>query len=164
MKTFPRCHGQRGAGTLKGVFILIAAVVLAPLLVVGFYEGRKAYWDAKVRELCAKDGGIKVYEKVELPEVLLDKNGVIRIPDKRHAKVTDQFYYDQEVRHLNSGNPDLWRIQFRILRQADSKLLGMAVSYVRRGGDLPGPWHESSFICPSRSDISDMKTQVFVSN
>ena len=33
--------------------------------------GKKMYRDAKVLELCAKDGGAKVYETVELPAGLV---------------------------------------------------------------------------------------------
>lgn len=41
---------------------LISLLVLA----IGFYEGRKAYWDSKVREMCAKDGGVQIINKLRV--------------------------------------------------------------------------------------------------
>ncbi|MBU0501103.1 MAG: hypothetical protein KJ675_07880 [Gammaproteobacteria bacterium] len=39
-----------------------------------FWEvfGKKMYWDAKVREFCAIDGGVRVYETVALPAERFD--------------------------------------------------------------------------------------------
>ena len=53
---------MRGASTVKLLVLIPVALVLLLLLVVGFFEGRKAYWDSQVREMCEKDGGVKVFE------------------------------------------------------------------------------------------------------
>ena len=56
---------------------------------VGFFAwflwiavGRNIWLDHQVREMCAKDGGVRVYETVELTPDLLDWAGRIDIPSK----------------------------------------------------------------------------------
>jgi hypothetical protein len=41
--------------------------------------GRNMWLDHQVRQMCAKDGGVKVYETVELTPDLLDKTGKIKL-------------------------------------------------------------------------------------
>jgi hypothetical protein len=146
---------------------IIAVVLIVPgfaWLAWTLYGGEKRLLDQQVRELCAKDGGIKVYETVKLPAELLDKNGVIRIPDKEQAKPTDQYYYETERRYYRNGNPELSRRQYRIVRRVDQKILGELVFYGRGGGDLPGPWHESGITCPDPTQIPNFETSIFLRN
>lgn len=145
--------------------VRLALVVIAGAFWFGgsFWEagGKKLYWDAKVRELCAKDGGVKVYETVALPPEMFDKWGVVNIPFKERAKPDEEYYYESETYYLRKGNPEMWQTQYRIVRRSDAKILGQAVCYARRGGDFPGPWHPSSYGCPENGDISFLKKQVF---
>ena len=55
------------------------------------------------------------------------------------------------------------RTHYRVLRRSEQKLLGETVLYGRGGGDLPGPWHDSSFVCPSYADAGDvvLLTKIF---
>jgi hypothetical protein len=146
--------------------VRVALVVIVAMFWFGgaFWEvaGKKMYWDAKVRELCAQDGGVKVYETVELPGERFDKYGVLKIPSGKDAKLGGEYHYESKIYYYKKGSPEIWRLHFEIFRNSDNKLLGEATSYARRGGDIPGPWHESSFSCPEQSDISDLKKQVFI--
>jgi hypothetical protein len=57
----------RGSKTLlgKGVGVLASiAILITPLL---GSNGVNYYYDEQMRELCAKDGGVRVYETVSLP-------------------------------------------------------------------------------------------------
>jgi hypothetical protein len=154
---------QRGAGTLKGILILVVIVVLLPLLIVGFYEGRKAYWDGQVRELCAKDGGIKVYETVMLPADKFNQWGQPNFykPTLKENALGPEFVFTYASNYLRQGGPDVWRTHIAIARRADMKTLGESTSYSRRGGDVPGPWHESSFGCPDDRGDVPLLTRVF---
>jgi hypothetical protein len=125
-------------------------------------QGEKWQADKQVRELCAKDGGVRVYETVRLPAERFDKYGQMRIPSKQSAKPTDEYFYESATRSLRSGNPEMWQSHYKVYRQFDNKLLGESISYARRGGDIPGPWHESSFGCPVNADITDLKKQIFI--
>lgn len=110
--------------------------------------GEKWLADRQVRELCAKDGGVKVFEKVKLPAESFDKWGNVNIPNKRYAKVADEYYFESEDQNVQRGNPKILRMTTRMIRRSDGKILGESVRYARSGGDLPGPWHGTSFGCP----------------
>ena len=132
------------------------AIACCLLFLVGCEKSRL---DEEVRQLCAKDGGIKIYETVKLPSERFDQHGNIKIPSKKDANPSDEYYYESETIFLRSGNPDLRRSHDKIIRRHDQKVLGEFVYYARRGGDIPGPWHESHFGC---SDI--IKQQNFESS
>lgn len=124
----------------------------------------KALWlDHQVRELCAKDGGIKVYEVVKLPPERFDKWGNVGIHDKKYAKPTDEYYYESEYHYYQEGNPTLLRSQDKIVRRSDGKVLGESIMYGRGGGDLPGPWHGTSFNCPPiGAPGTNLETAIFL--
>ncbi|MBZ0132965.1 MAG: hypothetical protein K8F53_10175 [Rhodocyclaceae bacterium] len=129
--------------------------LLACWLGVTFWYGggRKVYYDAEVNRMCREDGGVKVYEQVKLPPEKFDKYGVVRIPSRQDAKPDDEYYYDNETTYLQIGNPSLRRSHTRVVMRSNGKVLGEAISYHRVGGDLPGPWHPSSFACPKPGDL-----------
>lgn len=148
----------------RWLFRWAQSLVLKGMLVVGtvgFFAwflwvavGEKMWLDHQVREMCAKDGGIKVYETVALPSERFDKSGNIYIPAKRYAKPEDEYYRESEQYYLQkgnpdqTGNPDVVKTITKIIRRYDGKVMGEAVYYIRRGGGFPGPWHPSSFSCP----------------
>ena len=137
------------------------AILLAPMLVSNRV---KAHYDQQVREMCAKDGGVRVYETVRLPAEEFDEFGDIRIPANQNAKPKDEYLYESSTTYIRDRNPEIWKSHYRVHRQLGGKLLGESVSYSRRGGDMPGPWHESSFGCPRDADITDLNRQIFVKN
>jgi hypothetical protein len=129
----------------------------------------KAELDAEVRRLCAIDGGVKVYEVVKLPAERFDKYGRVHIPSKQQAKSDDDYYFDYKVTYLRNGDPDvdvsdasIARVDYRVFRANDKKLLGESVRYIRRGGDSPGPWHPSSFTCPDTKNAIGVEKMIFV--
>lgn len=125
----------------------------------------KVRLDNQVRELCAKDGGIKIYETVKLSQETFDKwkKAGFQIPDKNNAKQEDEYFYEWDIYYYQQGNPSLSRSQYRIIRRNDGKVLGESVRYSRGGGDLPGPGHESSFTCPPVSkDQPALETSIFL--
>jgi hypothetical protein len=123
----------------------------------------KAALDDEVRRLCAIDGGIKVYETVMLPAEKFNEWGQVnfRIPLKRAEKPDSEYFYEWKTDYYQRGNPSLYRNHFRLFRAHDNALLGEAIGYVRQGGDIYGPWHDSSFGCPSDADITILKQRVF---
>ena len=136
----------------------MALCVTAFVLLTGCEKWRL---DNEVRELCAKDGGIKVYETVKVPTEMVDEYGAIRIPSKQDTKPSDEYYYERETTYLQTGDPAMWRTHHRIISSNDGKILGESVRYARRGGDVPGPWHESSFGCPDISTQPSLENSIF---
>lgn len=138
--------------------LALAMLIMAAGLLAGC---EKARLDEKVRELCAKDGGIKVYETVKLPAERFDQYGVVSIPLKGDAKPEDEYYIDWNVQYIKHGNPSLWRSHHRLFRRSDRKILGESIMYARSGGDLPGPWHGSTFKCPEPTQGPSLESSVF---
>jgi hypothetical protein len=138
-----------------------AALIL--LLVIGSSgcTAEKDRLDAEVRRLCALDGGVKIYETVRLPPERFDKHGIVAVPDRTNAKQTDEYIFEVRQEYLVRGNPEMWRWHAVLIRQKDRKILGESISYTRRGGDLPGPWHPTHFSCPEGAGIVAVKRAVF---
>lgn len=145
-------------GNMKTLTTLIIAASMFPFLA----GCEKQRLDAQVKELCAKDGGVKVYVQVKLPSERFDQWGNVQIPPKEKVRVDDNFYYELNTTYIRKGDPEIWRSHFRVIRKSDSKLLGESVSYSRRGGDPPGPWHASSFECPDINTQSSMSKLIFI--
>jgi hypothetical protein len=126
--------------------------------------GQKIYYDLQVNRMCAKDGGVKIYETVRLPVHEYDqyakRNWIL--PEKVQAKPSDQYYVETDRHYYRQGNPEMSRRQYRIIRRSDGKVLGETILYGRGGGDLPGPWHGSSFTCPDRTGLPNFESSIFV--
>ena len=124
----------------------------------------KARLDQQVKELCVKDGGIKVYETVKLPADRFDQWGMVKPydPTQKENALGPDYIVKWTVQHYRDGEPSMRRDHFQVIRQSDLKLLGEAISYSRRGGDIPGPWHPSSLRCPDQADDVMLIKQVFI--
>ena len=149
-------------------YALISMLLFMPVI-ASCATSTKAGLDAEVKRLCAIDGGVKVYETVKLPAERFDGYGRVHIPSKEQAKLEDEYYFEFIVTYLRKGAPDndgsdasVDRSQFRVFRAKDGKLLGERISYSRRGGDLPGPWHPSSFTCPDPKTATSVEKLIFV--
>lgn len=141
---------------------IIFWLVFASTLIYASFFTEKDRLDREVKRLCAIDGGIKVYETVKLPTERFEKDDSIYIPSKQRSKPEDDYFYESSQHFLVRGNPSMWRNHYKIYRTSDNKIIGESVSYSRHGGDIPGPWHESSFRCPVKADITDLSMQVFI--
>jgi hypothetical protein len=119
----------------------------------------RANVDSELRRLCETDGGVTVYERATIPEAYIDRSGVLRVPFEHYAKPTDPFFLRTADTVLKSGDPSLERLVTEVVRRSDDKVLGRAVRYLRRGGDLPGPMHPSSLLCPRSLNLEG---QVFI--
>ncbi|MBK7492486.1 MAG: hypothetical protein IPI17_11185 [Nitrosomonas sp.] len=139
----------------------IVLFLFASLIVYATFFTEKDRLDREVKRLCAIDGGIKVYETVKLPAERFDQYGQIRVPAKWLAEPGDEYYYESFTYYLKQGNPGMYQSHYKLYRVADSKLLGELIRYSRRGGDIPGPWHPSSFGCPKETGFNDLEKQIF---
>lgn len=128
-------------------------------------ERAKIKLDREVDRLCAKDGGIHVFERVYLPAENFDGNGVLLVDfKKRISRPSSQdFEAILEVEVLEDGNPALQRNRVFVRRIGDRKILGERITYRRTGGDIPGPWEVSRHDCPSGRDAVDPLDAIFIS-
>jgi len=110
----------------------------------------KAELDAEVRRLCAIDGGVRVYETVMLPAEMFNQWGQINFyrPDQGENALGSEYIFRVDRHYYRSGEQNLIRHRYQIILRSSGKLMAETVSYGRGGGDVPGPWHPSSFTCP----------------
>ncbi len=158
-----------GLGVIRWILSIPLTLILLLILVVGFYEGRKAYWDHRVTQMCEKDGGATVFESINISQDEYKKlggiNGAIPIPPERYKK--DSPYFDRtDTKKIHEWNPEVIKRKTEIIRSADGKILGKQITYSRIGGDTPtGIMHPSSFSC---RDVAGVKLrivrQIFIVN
>lgn len=146
-----------------------AAVATACTVTLGWFlwlaVGEIWWVNQQVKELCAKDGGVKIYETVRLSPEKYDELKRVNfiLPNKTWLKPTDEYYRDSEDQWIKKTRPKLLRIYTRIVRRSDGRVLGEFVRYGRGEGGLPGPWHGSSFSCPDPvKQPSKFETAIFV--
>ncbi|MDP3230219.1 MAG: hypothetical protein Q8N13_19905 [Acidovorax sp.] len=94
--------------------------------------------DKLVDQLCEKDAGIYIYERVEAPASYFKVPG--EIPLTPYAQIpanSDHAYVLKRVppRYFKKGNPAVVRIEVILVRQSDQKTLSRQVSYSRYGGE-----------------------------
>lgn len=138
---------------------VLLASVLVPL------TGCERWWlDRQMEELCRKDGGIHIYEKVILPASEYNNAGEPFAKYARAAKsLEDRLGPDYRYvveRTVVGGRPDarpergegvLERVREAVIRRSDGKLLGQIVRYVRSGGDMfTFGFQPSGSHCPRR--------------
>ena len=123
--------------------------------------------DAQVRELCAKDGGIKVYETVKLPPDKFNRWGQINFyhPTRRENALGPEYLFKEYTHYYLKGNfsePAMRRVHYQVIRRSDAKLLGELIGYSRRGGDLLSPpFQPSAFRCPDGYGDTVLLKQIF---
>ena len=144
----------------------IAIVVSILWLGVSFWYagGQKYYYDWQVNRMCAVDGGVRVYETVRLQADKFDKWGMVNFyrPNQGVDALGSVYLFNRETVYYIRKNPELFRMSTQVIRRADHKVLGESVFYKRGGGDLPGPWHGSSYMCPKLSVENDVLRQIFI--
>jgi hypothetical protein len=125
-------------GLVKTVLLIFAALSLTAC--------EKYALDRQMEELCKKDGGVKIYEKVTLPAKDFDSFGEPLGKYRMTARSREESYgpdYKFTVTEtvLKDGDPikgqgRLMRYEHKLYRRADNKLLAVEILYARSGGDF----------------------------
>lgn len=148
----------------KSVHVAIGFLLFAVWFGGAFWQvaGKTLYWDAKVREMCAKDGGITVYETVDLPPDRFNKWGQPNFyhPVNGENALGGEYIFKIEKHYFHQADPRVSRRSYKVFRRGDNKLLGQSIIY-GRGGGLPGPWHDSSFHCPDEGGDIPLFIKIF---
>lgn len=133
---------------------------------VGYVPGQQSYWDAQVREMCERDGGVKIYEKLHISKSDIDLlgrvDGKIDMPIKQLAKPNSPAYAELKITNLNDGNPQVTRTESTIIRRIDQVTIAQWIVYSRFGGDFPSLSHPSTFRCPDIKKITADLQSLFI--
>jgi hypothetical protein len=154
----------KGLGLIGWIISVPIALIAALILTVGFFEGRKAYWDYKVKQMCEKDGGVTVIEKVILSKEdyqrLAGTTGDILLPDSSRSDKNYPYVSKFTVTTIREGYPKVNKYETEVRRSRDQKTLARRVSYSRIAGDFPtGIFHHSTFSCPQSNQT--LAKQIF---
>ncbi len=124
---------------------VLAWVVLIPIVVlvagIGGCEARKAYYDSQVREMCEKDGGVTVFERVALSRdqyrELGGSEGSIPVyaPSSEHPN--EPYFTETKTVYMREANPEIRRDDVLFKRRSDNVVLARFIYYARIGGDFP---------------------------
>ena len=135
-------------------------LIAGGLLLLLLSCSEKYVLDWKMAQLCKKDGGLKIYEKAKLPAERFDENGRIKEligPNGRLVTWQKSFEPDYKIESsrltIKDGEPvkgqgKLYRVEDRLIRNSDGKLMAASVYYGRIGGDFFYIDHFSSNGCP----------------
>ena len=143
------------------------AVFSLSLLVVsctGCSTIRKAYWDHQVKELCEKDAGVTVYEKVGMRKEEYDKFRLLEL-DKNDP--SQKYYTVSKITYLKKDNGLegmlVRKYQEEAIRKSDGKVLGEAIAYSRVGGDsVIFSWeHPSVYSCSNLDIRPNLEKSIF---
>lgn len=147
--------------------LIVSLLLLALSACAGYVPGRQSYWDAQVREMCAKDGGVQIIEKLRISKSDIDllgtTDGKISVSIKELANPRAPAYAVNRMTVIRDGNPSVWRSEWDIVRRTDQVVVARWVAYSRSGGDIPtGLAHDSRFTCPDLKEITTDLQQLFI--
>lgn len=150
---YPAHQRMCGASSLQILMLIPVALLVLLAIIFAIFEGRKAYWDYRVREMCEKDGGVQINEIVEVNtgayEFLKNNFGQIDIPksgDPRSAgSIVVHSYKDSYIRQ---NDPEIRRSELTVFRVSNGNVVATSTTYSRVGGDLLA-LHPSHFSCPN---------------
>ena len=148
-------------------FIGIGVLISCIWLIKFFSESEMRRLDKEVDRLCAIDGRSVIYETVKLPASKFNSYGQPMIP--QNGKDDIGFgYYIQGGDELLDGHgaaprAKLTRLQWRVIRTSDRKIIAEHIRYNRSGGywleGFPGVGHGKN--CPDRLPM-DIRERIFI--
>jgi len=121
--------------------------------------------DWKVDRLCKKDGGVKVYVREPAPPALLQADGKVDIRALMYPKPGQSHVLKYTSTDVQTGEPYIFRSEYRLFRSADNTLMGIAVTYNRRAQNLGIPFlARRPYSCPSTKQAIELVDQAFSVN
>lgn len=161
-------NAERRLGWLSMALVCGASLGLTGC--TGYAPGAKAYWDARVRELCENDGGVVVYEQIRLSKSDIERrvlpigsDGKIGVTVRNLAHPEAPVYAERSSVVLNEGEPQVTRVQWTVLRRADGAVVARWITYGRTGGDFPTVIaHPSGYSCPDAATIRTELQRLFI--
>jgi hypothetical protein len=159
---------QREMASLAGFrFGLAAAMTSWFLAACGWMPGYRWYWEARVREMCEKDGGVRIFERVlvtpaqvkTLPRV----GSHLVVPEEGNAKPDTPVFRRISRTQIRDDDPPIVRHEETIVRRYDQRIVGVAVSYSWTPVEYPSSFiaHPAKMWCPDLEQIYEGIERVY---
>ena len=138
------------SGYLRHLVLLPFQLLLLIVLILSYFLTRYAYVDHQMSLMCAKDGGVQIYEQIEITQAEADSisvgkyigGGMVKKQELKEGMPVYLSELEQEV--VKKTYPQITRYEYTIHRAKDDKLLAREVWYIRKGdagiiskGDCP---------------------------
>lgn len=151
---------------MKNILVLMALLLSGMLAgCMGYVPGQQSYWDAQVRAMCGKDGGVRIFEQIVVSPSeasLLPKVGdFFGVVSEALAKSEEPGFTRMKRTVIRESNPSVIRYEEEIVRRFDQRVVGVVVSYGRGGGDFPSPAHPSNYHCPTYKQLYEGIHEVY---
>lgn len=139
-----------------------ASAVLAAAILLAGCSPEVMYVDWKVDRLCAKDGGVRVFETAEAPKEFLRKDGSLDLAELQRSRPEHSYYVEQTAVTLKTNAPEIIRLETRLWRSFDHKLMALTNNYLRPTQNIGVPlvsqeWHD----CVQGTDLAAIAIAVF---
>ncbi|ODS22978.1 hypothetical protein AB835_11280 [Candidatus Endobugula sertula] len=125
-----------------------------------YCELNKAYWDYQVKKMCKKDGGVTVFERIDISKKeypkIFSNLGKMKLPNRWSDKNKFPYFYKNNTENIKLGKLSVKKHLYKIINRKTKKIITKSISYSRIGGDFPIlVQHPSSFSCEK---IKGLKT------
>lgn len=160
------CEKGRGGKVVRLFLYRLVSMVMLLQLIPSCRSLTQLEMDAEVNRLCAIDGGLKIYETVNLPPERFNKYNQINFyrPTQQEKALGSEYIWKCNYTYLQAGgdpnaDPRIWKAHYQLIRRVDSRLLGESISYTRFGGDSGFFFeryggHNTHYTCPE-IDVGD---------
>lgn len=144
---------QRGGSVLTTILIISVATIVVGIGWYAYAAHRQQYWDDKVRELCAKEGGVQVLQYVPLTPIEFESMPRAGGQVGGHAPLEltppeVPTYGQSREEVIRESSPRVWKTVSVVIRKSDGATVARWVYLTRLGGDAISIDHPSSFTCP----------------
>ena len=149
-------------GYLRHLVLLPFQLLLLIMLIIIYFLTRFVYVDHQMSLMCAKDGGVQIYEQIEITQAEADsisnsKDFEPVVALKKDLKAGMPVYRsDIEQEIMKKTYPQISRTEYTYYRVKDDKLLAKVIQYDRAGADMI-----SSGECPETKKINEAKLKMY---
>ena len=143
----------------RSIFVMACALLLAGCGLDVMYA------DWKVDQLCKQDGGVKVFETDSPPAEFRMADGNVDIEALYRAKPVQSYHLMHRWTKINADDPEIVRLETKLIRGRDTKLLGTSITYIRPAQSVGVPFfHREGHTCPDSRELENLIAGVFFPN
>lgn len=120
------------------------------------------YADWKVDRLCRNDGGVKVFITDKPPVEFKMPDGNVDLGALQRAKPGQSYYLVRNWTRIQEHDPEITRLELRLIRGRDEALLGKSVVYIRPIQNVGVPvLSRAAHSCPGPGDLAQLVAEAF---
>lgn len=136
--------------------LVVAGSILSISGCLGDVPGRQSYWDGKVKEMCAKDGGVTILERAVLRQDEYNRlpraGGYVGVSPKELAGGEPLYMVSTEI-VIRVQDPRVTRLERLVKDSTSHRTLARIVAYRRSASTSLSLAHQYARLCPDESTV-----------